>query len=613
MAWNCGLTSGGGRLMVLRKSIPIMNAKFISQDFYKTRGGGASPPIEISFCRWFCRFTQATRRRFHHFAKVISHSGMAGLLIVSVFTGIGVLPAAQDASAAEPNFPHLEKVGGVTHLMVDGKPFIILGGQVGNQTGFPDRMARAWPKLKALNANTVEFPIYWEQVEPKEGTFDFSMVDEVLRGLRSQGLRALPLWFGTYKNGAMEYVPSWVKLDTKRFPRVLDYGGRPINVLAPQAQATREADAAAFAALMKHLKEFDGAEHTVIMIQVENESGIVGSVRDYSAEATKLFEGPVPENLVAGLKKQPGTWKEVFGGRAEEMFTGYYVSSFINAVAQAGKDVYPIPACVNVWMGGYDTNDRMTEFDRPGDSYPSGGPQSHMIDLWKVTAPAIDVIGPDIYHQSPIIYRTILTRYTRPDNPLLVIETGRGIAPRFLFYALADFSAIGFTPYGVDGGPGTDLTPEFTDIAAGFRLLKPALPVIAKLQGTPKLQAAVEEEAIPGRMLYFDGYDILVRFHPPTRNAAPAGSGAGPVVPSGRVLVAQLGADEFLLAGFDAALDFKPPMGSDFTRAEFLSVEEGTYEKGAWKRAGLRVGNYTTGSLMLSPQGTMLRVKLMRY
>jgi len=514
------------------------------------------------------------------------------------------------SSAQDANLPHLEKQGAVTHLIVDGKPFIIFGGQVSNPIGFSDRMERVWPKLQSLGANTVEFPIYWEQIEPAEGTFDFSDLDKIILGLRSQGLRAVPLWFGTYKNGAMDYVPDWVKVDTRRFPHVLDYGGRPIDVLSPHGQATMKADSAAFAALMKHLKEFDRTDHTVIMMQVENESGIVGSVRDYSPESTKLLNGPVPEKLTTALKKKPGTWKEVFGGRAEEMFTGYYLSSFINAVAEAGKEVYPIPTCVNVWMGGYDTNDRMTEFDRPGDSYPSGGPQSHMIDLWKATAHSIDVIGPDIYHQSPIVYRTILTRYTRPDNPLYVIETGRGIAPRFLFYALADFSAIGFTPYGVDGGPGPDVSAEFTNIAAGFRLLKPALPVIAELQGTDKLKAAVEEEAITGRMLYFDGYDILVRFHPATRNATPA---AGPVAPSGRVLVAQLGPDEFLLAGFDAAVDFKPPMGSEFTEAQYLHVEEGTYENGEWKTTYLRNGNFSIGGVQLSPKGAMVRVKLMKY
>jgi hypothetical protein len=522
------------------------------------------------------------------------------------------LAAGRAQTSSVSILPHLEKRGAVTQLIVDGKPFIILGGQVGNPAGFPERMERAWPLFKALNANTIEFPIYWEQIEPEEGKFDFSGVDQIIRGLRSQGLHAIPLWFGTYKNGAMDYVPAWVKADPKRFPRVLDYGGRPIRVLSPHGQATLEADRRAYTELMKHLKEIDGNDHTVILMQVENESGVLGSVRDYSPEVTRLFNGPVPAALVTALKKPPGTWKEVFGSRAEEMFTGYHLSSYINAVAHAGKEVYPLPTFVNVWMGGEGTNDRFLEFDRPGDSYPSGGPQSHMISLWKATAPDIDLIGPDIYHQAPSIYRMILSRYTRPDNPLLVVETGRGgVYARFCFMALGDFSAIGFSPFGVDAGPGSELSAGFTDMAANYRVLKSALPAIADLQASGKLQAAIEDEFIPGRNLYFDRYDVLVRFHPPGRTPPPAA--AGTAVPSGRVLIGQLGPDEFLIAGFDAALDFKPPMGSEQTAAQCLLVEEGAYENGAWKRTGLRNGDQTTPGLVFSPQGALIRVKLMRY
>ena len=182
-----------------------------------------------------------------------------------------------------------------------------------------------------------------------------------------------------------------------------------------------------------------------------------------------------------------------------------------------------------------------------------------------------------------------------------------------MFYALADFSAIGFTPYGMDAGPGTNVPPEFTGIAAGFRLLKPAMPVIAELQGTDKLKAAVEEDAISGRMSVFRRYDILVRFRPPVRNAAPAAAPTVRWLPQAGCWSRQLGPDEFLLAGFDAAVDFKPPMGSEFTRAQCLLVEEGTYENGVWKRTYLRNGNFSIGGVTLSPKGAMLKVKLMKY
>jgi hypothetical protein len=528
-----------------------------------------------------------------------------------------VVTSAQSAfaQAADDKLPHLQMVGNVRQLFVDGRPFIIFGGQVGNQTTYPDRIAQAIPKLLALHANAVEFPVYWQTIEPTEGQFDFSGLDQCIREIRAAGLRGIPLWFGTYKNGAMDYVPNWVKTDVTRFEHVIDAGGKPIRVLSPLCQATRDADCKAFAALMAHLKQIDGDDHTVIMMQVENESGLLGSPRDFSPASDKLFQGQVPDAFVAALKKQPGTWTDVFGSRlANEAFTVYYLSGYINAVAAAGKAEYALPMYVNCWMGGTGTNDRFLEFDRPGDSYPSGGPVSQVLDLWKANAPSIDVIGPDIYHQSPIIYRTILSRYTRADNPLMVVETGPGMVfARYCFYALADYNAIGFTPFGVDVGPGEELSPRFADMANNFRVLGAANEQIAQLQAAGKLQAAVEEDAIPGRMLYFDNYDILVRFRPPARNSGQPLTPTGASVSSGRVLVGQLGPDEFLIAGFDAALDFKPSLGSSFSGAQFLKVEQGVYEKDGWKATRVMNGNFTDGGLPLSSDGALMRVTLMRY
>ena len=177
-----------------------------------------------------------------------------------------------------------------------------------------------------------------------------------------------------------------------------------------------------------------------------------------------------------------------------------------------------MPAYVNCWMGGDNTNDNFDVWDRAGEGYPSGGPVTHMIDLWKVSAPDIDVIGPDIYHQSPIVYRTILSAYHRPDNPLMVVETGGGMNfARYMFLAIADHSAIGFTPYGVDVGPAGGISPQFADHAANFGLIESAVPVIAGLQAAGKLQSAVEEDAIRSRTLLFDNYDIFVHFRPMVR------------------------------------------------------------------------------------------------
>jgi len=521
------------------------------------------------------------------------------------------------APAQQKPIPRLVKTGSKVSLIVDGKPFIMLGGQVGNNSATQERMAHAWPKLKAYHANTVEFPVYWKTIEPQEGKFDFSDFDNVLKDCRAQGLKAVLLWFGSNKCGKYLWIPSWVKQDSSRFPKMMDINGNTANsiALSLHSKATLDVELKAYTAFMKHLSELDKNDRTVILMQVENEPGLLGSVRDFSAATNRLFNGPVPAKLTAALRKKAGTWKAVFGPRlADETFSAYYMADYMNKLAVAGKRIYPIPTYVNVWMGGQGTNDRFNEFDRPGDSYPSGGPVSHLIDVWKAAAPDIDIIAPDIYHQSSTIYRTILTRYTRPDNPLLIVETGQGMVfARNCFYALADYSALGFAQYGIDGGGSDAVGQGFTDVGANFRLIKPAIPVIARLQGTNKLKAAVEEEAIPSRMLYFDNYDILTQF-PLGMNDK---GGAMPLseksyIPSGRVLFAQLQPDEFLILGFNALIDFKPPIGSGFKHARFLSVEEGIFENGVWKTTASRDIKPDARDLKLSAEGTMLKVKLTR-
>ena len=526
--------------------------------------------------------------------------------------------AALLAVAQTKPIPQLVKKDGKFTFLVDGKPFIMLGGQVGNFSALPDRMERARDSFRAMNLNTVEYPVYWNVIEPAEGRFDFSGFDQILRGIRAQGLRAVILWFGTWKNGAMDWTPNWVKADPARFPRVIGPGGKPIRVLSPHSRANLEADRKAYVAMMRHLREIDEADRTVIMVQVENEPGLLGSPRDYSAESNRLFAGPVPEKLAAALKRRPGSWKDVFGREAEEAFSAYAVSGYINEVAAAGKAVYPLPTYVNVWNGGHGTNDNWERFDRPGETYPSGGAVSHMLDLWKANAPSIDAIAPDIYHQSPLTYLKILSAYSRPDNPSLIVETGRGIACRAFFYAIADYSAIGFGPFGVDGAGG-GLRPDMAAVAADFRLFQSTIPVIADLQGTPHLKAAVEETGIGARNLIFGKYDVLVRFSPPAR--APAGTiaepaAAAPSEPSARVMVAELGPDEFLVMGFDSSVEWRPAQGSDYTAAQFLEVEEGVYENGAWKRTVLgstSQGDYTGPAVRLPAQGALMRVNLMQY
>ncbi len=547
------------------------------------------------------------------------------ILLALVLSASVTLAYAQGKPIAQ-----LVKTGGKFTFMVDGKPFIILGGQVNNDSAFPDRMERAWPKLKAMNANAVEYPVYWNEIEREEGKFDFSDFDKILQQARAQNFRVVMLWFGTYKNGAMDWAPNWVKSDVTRFPRVLDSGGKPIRVLSPHSRTTLEADKKAYVAMITHLRQVDEADRTVILMQVENESGLLGSIRDYSPESTKLFNGPVPASLVAALKKKPGTWTEVFGSRlAEESFTTYYLSSYIDEIAKAGKQIYPLVTYVNAWEGGEDTADAFDSFDRAGEGYPSGGPVSHMLDLWKASAPDIDILSADTSVQPFVNFRMINSRYVRPDNPYWSPEAGRTMSgARAFFYALADLSAIGFGAYGVDGGTGPELASNYVDLGADYRMVNATMPAIVDLQASGKLKAAVADDVIRGKNLIYDRYHLLVRFlaapnsftQPPTpapTPQSPAFVSPAPVpTPAARVLVGELGPDEFLIMGFNAAVDFRPTVGSGFTAAQFLQVEEGVYENGVWKTTNIGrtyQGSFTPPSISLTAQGSIFRVKLMRY
>jgi beta-galactosidase GanA len=277
---------------------------------------------------------------------------------------------------------------------VDGKPFLMPGGQVNNSSGRASALPDVWKTIEMLHANTVEIAVYWENIEAKRGQYQFGEVDPIVNWAREHNLRLVLLWFGSWKNGASNYVPLWVKQDRTHFPTMIDASGKWTGVISPSFHSTLEADSKAFAALMEHLKQVDGDRHTVIIVPVENETGTFGTPRDYSTEANRLFEGAVPEKLVTVLGKKTGPWQQVFGAEAEEVFAAFGFSTYVGEVAAAGKKIYPLPMYVNSWLA------EGADFQRPGENYPSGGPEPVMLDVWKSMTPALDIIGPDIYLSS---------------------------------------------------------------------------------------------------------------------------------------------------------------------------------------------------------------------
>ena len=526
-----------------------------------------------------------------------------------------------NAGARAADLPQLEHKDGRYTLMVDGHPYFPLGAQVGNSSGWPEKLADLWPKVEAVHLNTLEVPVYWEQMEPREGVFDDTVVEDVLRQARAHHVRLVLLWFGTWKNGKMHYVPDWVKQDTGRFPRMKTRSGQPIDVLSANSEANLGADRKAFVHLMHKLKEIDGEQHTVIAVQVENESGALGSVRDFSQTAQKQFDGAVPQTLLRALGKKPGTWKQVFGDDADETFQAWSVATYINQIAAAGKQEMALPMYVNNWLKSPRGYPVLTV---PGDDYPSGGPTSNMLAVWKAAAPAIDILAPDIYVPNTARYRDVMEQFKRPDNPLFIPEThGFGRFPgsqgnaRNLFLAIGA-GAIGFAPFGIDNFSVTDANGktnyEQIGLAQNYELLAPMADELAALQFAGKVQTAVEEPGLAQVELSFDRWSAQVSFPPAyTESADTGGLSATAALHMGRVLVAQLGPDEFLVAGIDARVNFRltPPAGEK--QAQLVTVEQGTYTGANWQRTRLWNGDETDAGLNFKAPGSMVRVRLGTY
>jgi hypothetical protein len=365
-----------------------------------------------------------------------------------------VLGLIQLGTATAADLPHFRTENGVQLFVVHGKPFLILGGELGNSSaGTPAQADTILPEMARLHLNTVLMPVAWEQTEQTEGHFDFGILDHWIDTAREQRLHLVLLWFGSWKNAFSEYAPEWVKADTKRFPRAQLANGAPTEILSTFGTETLRLDSRAFAALMAHLREKDGEQQTVLMVQVENEVGYLGPGRDRSAEANKQFDGAVPRSLIdkliegrtelspelaAHFNAQGGSWREVFGEAANEVFMAWRYAGFIGAVVQAGKKEYALPMYVNAQLPA------LTE--RPGE-YPSGGPHPYYLEVYRATAPAIDFYSPDIYWPE---FEYWVKRYQFPGNPIFIPEARIESGPYNALYAYGAANAIGFCPFGID-------------------------------------------------------------------------------------------------------------------------------------------------------------------
>lgn len=405
---------------------------------------------------------------------------------------------------------------GATQLIVDGKPYLMIAGELHNSSNSTTvYMNGLWQSLKNLNLNTVLAPIAWEQLEPQEDRFDFTLIDNLIDGARRNRLKVVVLWFGSWKNGESSYAPSWVKTDTKKYRRVVNAEGKEIETLSPFCEATMKADAKAFRRLMRHIAEMD-SDGTVIAVQPENEIGLFAG-KDFSPIAGKYYESQVPQVLITYMKKNikrlrpylrdawvangsktSGTWNEVFGDgyQAKHYCTTWQYATYADFVAQAGKEELPVPTFCNCWIV-------QSEGDLPG-VYPNGGPVSLVFDIWKAAAPHVDILCPDIYLPQ---FKDIVADYHRHDNPLLIPEAT--VNPGNAFYAFGEHNALCYSPFGIEDADGNYC------FAQSYKVLNELMPLIVRHQGSDNIRGFLPAEGETEATVRMGDYHLRVCFDSP--------------------------------------------------------------------------------------------------
>ncbi len=534
---------------------------------------------------------------------------------MNAFLKIAVAAALSLTSLSSGAQSQLVGAGAGRQLQVDGKPFFILGGELGNSSASSEAdIKRIFPKLNSMGLNTVLVPAYWDLLEPQEGKFDFSLVDATIREAEANNLKVVFLWFGAWKNSMSCYAPEWFKVDCRRFPRARTKQGKPLEIASAFSENVLNADKKAFENLLNHINKVD-TRHTVIMLQIENEIGMLESARDYSSEATRLFNAPVPQDLISYLKankkslhpdfrarweaagsKLKGSWADLFGTDlyAEEIFMAYHYATYVQHLAKTARRLTQMPLYVNAAL-----NSRGRQ---PG-QYPSAGPLAHLVDVWRCAAPSLDFISPDIYDPG---FEQWVSRYAMPGNPLFVPEMrlceDNGAQA---FYAFGEHNALGVSPFSIENG---NVDGKLKKAYATLNALTPILTSHTARHGM------LFESASDERTWLEDGVRITARhfFTLPWDSRATDGS----KWPAAGAMLIRLAPMEYILAGSGVVMTFQ---GQDEAAASSAAQaklgEDGFAATGSKQEAAAtwtatkRIGIASVDQVEVLPDGSMRRIR----
>lgn len=519
----------------------------------------------------------------------------------------------------------------------NGKPMFLLGLQAHNSSTGTDMIGKTIQAIKQYDGNLLEAPIYWNIIEREKDCYDMSLMKELIDEARAADLKLIILWFATSKNGHPNYVPEYIKLSPEVYHLAYGANKAPVASLSAHCMETMERDRLAFEKVMAFLKNYDEEQRTVIAVQIENEMGYESTDRDYSVPAQADYEKPVPKEIRdvkvidTGIEEiedelDQATWRGCFGRHAHEAFASWYHARYIEAIAESGKKQYNLPMIINVMLGeqGYEESGRC---------YQGGAAVGRMLDIWKIGAPSIDLICPDIYEMVRSKYERICSRYDRPDNALFIPESpiaGEANAINAIL-AVANYDAIGICSFGAESSLNNDgtLTEEARMMAITMKSIKALAPLLIKYRGTGAVQALVQEEFAREQYLKLKHYHIIAHFINKNKTMQSYGSRINLRVPEnqyhlnerGRGLLIQTKENEFYLSGAGLAVDFihrpdpldeKPYPHISSRQAgqlNFLSIEEGHFEDDLWVTDYVRNGDEANFSVYVHG-GQAVRVRL---